>query len=194
MKQSVVVYHSTFNQTKQVAEAIAQGLATKTKVVIHPINVSQIDQTKGQWNDEKIFADLDGADVIVFGSPTYMGNVSGIFKLFLDACGSRWPTMAWKDKIAGGFTTSSHPSGDKLSTLLYLVTFAMQMRMIWVGTAEQDELVGGKKGIDRFGYSIGIGAQGTIDPNNKLHEGDLETAELYGVRLATIVHNFSKSD
>ncbi len=121
-----------------------------------------------------------------------MGNVSGIFKLFLDNVSDRWMTMAWKDKIAGEFTTSSHPSGDKLSTLLYLFTFAIQMRMIWVGSAEQDELVGGRAGIDRFGYSIGVVGQGMVDSKHILHEGDRETAKLYGDRLARIVSMMRK--
>lgn len=188
---AVVVYHSTFNQTKQLAEALAGGLRTRASVILHRIEYAQVNK-KGQWYDEAILQDLDTADIIVFGAPTYMGNVSGVFKLFLDSASSRWVTMAWKDKIAGGFTTSSHPSGDKLSTLLYLVVFAMQMRMIWVGPAEQDELVGGKSGIDRFGYSLGVAGQGMVDPTHVLHEGDLETARLYGERLAKIAEMMRK--
>jgi len=44
-----------------------------------------------------------------------------------------WLEQRWKDKIAAGFTNSASQSGDKLSTLLQLTVFAMQMGMIWVG-------------------------------------------------------------
>jgi multimeric flavodoxin WrbA len=68
------------------------------------------------------------------GSPTYMGSVSWQFKKFADASSKPWFTQAWKDKVFAGFTNSATMNGDKLSTLHYLFTLAMQHGGIWVGT------------------------------------------------------------
>ena len=56
---------------------------------------------------------LAAADAIVFGSPTYMGNVSWQFKSFADASSKPWYGQAWKDKLAAGFTNSASINGDK---------------------------------------------------------------------------------
>ena len=73
---------------------------------------------------------LDAADAIVFGTPTYMGGPSAPFKVFADASVKVWFSQGWKDKLAGGFTCSLNMSGDKFSTLMYFVTFAMQHGML----------------------------------------------------------------
>lgn len=76
--------------------------------------------------------ELDQADAITFGCPTYMGNMSAGMKSFIEAAAKKWFTLAWKDKIAGAFTNSSSFSGDKLNTLVGLVINAMQHGMIYV--------------------------------------------------------------
>ena len=83
-----------------------------------------------------MLAQLDASDAIIFGSPTYMGGPAAQFKALADATGERWYRGAWRDKLAAGFTVSSGPSGDKLSTLHYFFTLAMQHGMIWIGLPE----------------------------------------------------------
>jgi NAD(P)H dehydrogenase (quinone) len=70
---------------------------------------------------------------LIFGSPTYMGGVASQLKAFIDAASGIWFAQGWKNKIAGGFTHSGSPSGDKQGTLLYLAINAAQHSMIWVG-------------------------------------------------------------
>lgn len=86
------------------------------------------DLPDGGW--EKLAA----ADCLIFGAPTYMGSVSWPFKKFADASSKPWFAQLWKDKLAAGFTNSASMNGDKLSTLHYLFTLAMQHSMIWAGT------------------------------------------------------------
>jgi NAD(P)H dehydrogenase (quinone) len=57
---------------------------------------------------------LDGADGIIFGSATYMGNVSAAFQAFTEKPGRRCMNGTWRDKVAAGFTNSGARSGDKL--------------------------------------------------------------------------------
>lgn len=55
------------------------------------------DLIKGRFKNEAVLAELDRADAIIFGCPTFMGSVSSEFKAFADASGWRgdicylWP-------------------------------------------------------------------------------------------------------
>jgi len=69
--------------------------------------------------------ELDAADAIIFGCPTYMGSMSAGMKSFVETAASKWFTQAWKDKVAGAFTNLASFSGDKLNTLIGLVINAM---------------------------------------------------------------------
>jgi NAD(P)H dehydrogenase (quinone) len=170
MAKVAVVYHSGYGHTQRVAEHVAKGANAE----LIAINNTTGDITDAQW------ATLDAADAIIMGSPTYMGMASWQFKKFADATSKRWFTSAWKDKIAGGFTCSAGLSGDKLSTLQYFVTLAMQNGMIWVG---QQIMSDGN--LNRVSSYTGLMAQcGPQDPADKIPQGDLDTAVAYGARVA----------
>ena len=171
MTKVAVVFHSGYGHTQRVADFVAQG-ADAELVAID----ANGDLTEAQW------ATLDAADAIIMGSPTYMGMVSWQFKKFADATSKKWFISAWKDKVAGGFTCSANPSGDKLSTLQYFITLAMQQGMIWVG---QPALNDGT--INRIGSHSGVMAQvGPTDPASAIPQGDLDTAFAYGKRVAEV--------
>jgi NAD(P)H dehydrogenase (quinone) len=83
----VIVYHSGFGHTKVVAEHIAKGaLYEISNVLLVPVNEAQ---------DHK--DDLNEADTIVFGSPTYFGNVSAEFKRFMESTANIWFNQLWKE-------------------------------------------------------------------------------------------------
>ena len=128
---------------------------------------------------------LDNSDCIVFGCPTYMGNVSSALKFFMEETGSRWFNQDWKDKIAGGFTSASHTSGDKLNVLTSITIFATQHSMIWVGsgdTPSDDE-----QEINRMGSHLGVmAAAKTQNGVKQIVEGDLLTCLNYGKRLLKV--------
>src|ERR1700730_6931419 len=120
-----VVYHSGFGHTKIQAEAVHRGAGSVAGV-----------EARLYTSEEAIpkLDELDQADGIIFGCPTYMGNISAEMKKFIEVAATKWFTLSWKDKIAGRFTNSSSFSGDKLNTLIGLVINAMQHGMIYVGT------------------------------------------------------------
>jgi multimeric flavodoxin WrbA len=102
------------------------------------------------------------------------------FKKFADATSKQWMSGAWKDKVAGGFTISSSPSGDKLSTLQYFITLSMQLGMVWVGQPAMNN-----GAINRIGSNSGVMAQvGPTSPAADIPQGDLDTAKAYGERVA----------
>ncbi len=186
MKSIAIVYHSGFGNTEQLAQAIERG-AKNTDIQVERLILTGEQIQSGRWQDETISTKLNAADTVVFGAPTYMGMVSGIFKCFADATAPLWMNHTWQDKLAAGFTTSSHPSGDKVMTLHYLVTLATQLRMVWLGpTAQASHLTGSNQGIDQWGYYLGVGSLGTVQPGlgSGPTPGDLLTAEKYGERIA----------
>ena len=130
-------------------------------------------------------------DGFVFGSPTYLGGVSGPFKSFMDTTGRLWRTQRLKGKLAAGFTVSAMPSGDKQSTLLSMFTFAMQHGMIWVGNPfmpEQHSGVPSEMAINRLGSWSGMMAQaGHSVPGQPFAPGDLLTAEAFGRNFAEVL-------
>ncbi len=183
MSKIVVVFHSGYGHTEKQAQAVAQG----SKAQLIPID-AEGNLTPEQW------AALHEADAIVFGSPTYMGMASWQFKKFADASSKPWFAQQWKNKVFGGFTNSATMNGDKLSTLHYFFTLAMQHSGIWVGTglmpsnaksAQRDD-------INFVGSSSGAMMQTPSDASaEEVNSGDLETARLYGERIAEVTARLS---
>ena len=171
MTKTVVVYHSGYGHTQRVAQFVAEGAKATLVAIDADGNI-----TDAEWET------VNAADAIIFGSPTYMGMASWQFKKFADATSKQWFASAWKDKVAGGFTISASPSGDKLSTIQYFITLAMQQGMVWVG---QPALNDGN--INRIGSNSGVMAQvGPTSPAADIPQGDLDTAKAYGERVAAV--------
>jgi NAD(P)H dehydrogenase (quinone) len=81
--KTVVVYHSGYGHTQRVAQFVAEGAGAQLIAIDAEGNL-----TDAQW------ADVDAADAIIMGSPTYMGMVSWQFKKFADVTSKRWFTSA----------------------------------------------------------------------------------------------------
>lgn len=174
----VVVYHSGYGHTKAVAQQVAKG-AEATLVEIN----ADGELAEAEWQA------LDAADAIVFGAPTYMGSPSWQFKRFADATSKRWFTMAWKDKVFGGFTNSASPSGDKQVSLIAMQTLASQHGGIWVslGLPPSNAKAATHADINNLGGSVGLLARSPSDASvEEIHKGDLDTAALYGARVAGV--------
>jgi NAD(P)H dehydrogenase (quinone) len=191
MATVAIVYFSGFGNTALMAEAVAAGAREAGSTVeMHRIDgATQIKD--GRWNDPSLFEKLAKADAIIFGSPTYMGNVAAQFKAFADATGMIWMQRGWADKVAGGFTHSGGLSGDKLFTLQYLALFAGQHGMHWVSTND----IGSAPGVNRLGSYLGPMGQtkpsfGQAPPS--LDEGDRATAHAYGKRVASFTNALKK--
>lgn len=178
MAKVVVIYHSGYGHTAKQAEAVAQGAGAQ---------LFAIDQ-EGNLTDEAWQA-LDDADAIVLGSPTYMGAASWQFKKFAEATSKRWFTQVWKNKVFGGFTNSASMNGDKFSTLQYLFTLAMQHSGLWVGTGmlPSNSKAAQRDDVNYLGAFSGAMMQSPSDASvEEVIAGDLETARLYGERIAKV--------
>jgi NAD(P)H dehydrogenase (quinone) len=183
MSKVVVVYHSGYGHTQRMAQAVAQGADAELLAIDAEGNLPD-----GGWDT------LDAADAIIMGSPTYMGSVSWQFKKFADASSKPWFAQKWKDKIAAGFTNSAGMNGDKLATLNTMFTLAMQHGMIWVS---QGLMPSNTKGAQRNDVNYLVSYSGAIaqSPSDAgaqdMLPGDLETARLFGERVASVAARFT---
>ena len=182
MTQTVVVFHSGYGHTQRMAQSVAEGAQAELLAIDADGNLPE-----GGWEL------LNEADAIIMGSPTYMGSVSWQFKKFADASSKPWFTQQWKDKVFAGFTNSATMNGDKLSTLHYLFTLAMQHSGIWVGTGlmPSNSKAAQRNDVNYVGSFSGAMAQSPSDAGaNEMLPGDLETARLFGERVAATAARF----
>jgi NAD(P)H dehydrogenase (quinone) len=178
MTRVAVVYHSGYGHTQRQAQAVAEGANAELIAIDADGNLPS-----SGW------AQLKAADAIIFGSPTYMGSVSWQFKKFADASSKPWFAQEWKDKVAAGFTNSAGMNGDKQGTLTTLFTLAMQHGMIWVsqGLMPSNTRAARRDDINYLVSYSGAVAQSPSDGGvAEMAGGDLETAKLFGKRVADI--------
>ena len=180
MSKIAIVYHSGYGHTSVLAQAVKEGAS---RVPGTQVDLLKVEDAESNWDI------LNNADAIIFGAPTYMGSASAPFKTFMDASSKLWYQQAWKDKIAAGFTNSSSQSGDKLSTLIEMMLFAMQHGMIWVGLGllpGNNSSTGSEEDLNRLGSYSGAMAQSNNDQGADVTppESDRKTAAFLGERVA----------
>jgi multimeric flavodoxin WrbA len=187
MVKIAVVYHSGYGHTARQAQAVADGASGIAGVRVQLVSVEHVEQ---HWRN------LDDADAIIFGTPTYMGGVSAPFKAFMDKSSKAWAGQKWKDKIAAGFTNSASQSGDKLNTLIQLAVFAAQHGMHWINLGlmpGNNSSQGSPEDLNRLGSYLGAMAQSNSDaaPEIAPTASDLGTAAHLGRRVAEVALGFT---
>lgn len=179
MSKLAIVYHSAHGHTEFIARQVLRGASEVDAVDVRLLKAEFVTSTPDV---------LLGFDGIVLGSPTYLGGVSGPFKMFMDATGAIWRRQGLAGKLAAGFTVSSLPSGDKQTTLLSMFVFCMQHGMLWVGNPILPEQYSGvpyDEAANRLGSWSGLMAQaGHAAPPDAFVPGDVRTARMFGRHFA----------
>lgn len=179
MATVAIVYHSGYGHTQALAEAVAAGAES-----VPGVKANLVPTTEAEARE----AELDGADAIVFGSPTYMGGVSADFAKFKDWTSKKWMARSWQDKLAAGFTVSASWGGDKQGTVHQLLTLAQQHGMVWVGLGMapgNNHSKGSVEDLNRTGASLGLMAQANADQGNEgIGQSEFATARALGKRIA----------
>jgi NAD(P)H dehydrogenase (quinone) len=179
--QLAVAYHSQLGHTAVLADAVVRG-AREAGARASLVAVEAM--TDADWDT------VDAADGIVFGSPTFMGNVSASFQTFAEGSFRRCLNATWRDKVAAGFTNSGAKSGDKLQTLVSLAVLASQHHMLWVNLglgAGWNSSAGSEYDPNRLGFWLGAAAQTDVDAGpEQVHSADVQTCEHLGRRVALV--------
>ena len=175
-----VVYHSGYGHTAAQAKAVAEGAQAVDGAEVQVVSLGE---------GEVPWETLNAADALIFGCPTYMGDVSAVFKKFMEDSSRLWSQQKWQDKLAAGFTNSASQSGDKLNTLQSLAVFAAQHGMIWVSLGllpGNNSSQGSVEDLNRIGSYLGAMAQSNADqgPDVAPIPSDLKTAAHLGRRVA----------
>lgn len=143
----VVLYYSRHGATMQLADSIAEGLASVgAEAVMRTVNAagdpaSQRDMTIS-------LTDLEQCDGLVMGSPTRFGHMASALQQFWETSASSWLRGVLVDKPAAVFTSSSSMHGGQESTLLSMMVPLLHHGMLVVGIpytvpAIQTTLAGG---------------------------------------------------
>lgn len=192
MSQIIIISHSGYGHTQKQADAVLEGAKKVPGVSVKAISIDAEGNVPDSAWDE-----LAAAKGIIFGTPTYMGGPSWQFKKFADASSKPWMAGLWQDKIAAGFTNSGSINGDKHSSIAYLITLAMQHGMLWAGTGMKpaNVLASQRNDVNWLGAFSGLMAQSPVDgtPEQGPLPGDLETARLFGKRVAELVSRLAKA-
>src|SRR6201996_5180767 len=181
MTTVAIVYHSGYGHTEKVAESVAAGVTAAGAK-------AQLLKIEGLAQDfDPLIDAVTASDAVIFGAPTYMGDVSAPFKAFADASSKVFFTGGWADKFAAGFTNSHSCSGDKLHTLQALSILAAQHGMNWInlGLAPPNVTAAerGPETVNRVGAFIGLMTQAdNAAAETTPPKGDHDTARHLGER------------
>jgi NAD(P)H dehydrogenase (quinone) len=183
MPTIAIVFHSETGRTRQMAEAVARGVASDgCEAVLVPTSElpSGVRAADGAWQT------LHAADAIILGCPTYMGTVTADFKRFMDESGNVWFRQGWRDKVAAGFSHSGGLSGDKLNTLMTMAVFAAQHGMLWANAGILPNQF--EEGLNRLGSYLGMMSQS--EQQGEPPSEDIRTGEAFGRRIAEITRRW----
>ncbi|WBU54378.1 flavodoxin family protein [Paracoccus sp. SCSIO 75233] len=184
MTTIAIIYYSGYGHTAKLADAVTEGVRASgaSPVVIRIPEDGVI--TDADWTV------IEAADALIYGSPTYMGNVAWQFKRFADASSKLWAQQALAGRVAGGFTVSASTVGDKGETMSWLITFAQQHGQLWVGPGQMpsNTLANTPADVNWTGFSTGLMgiARSDSTPDEGPYPGDLEAGRQYGQRIARI--------
>ena len=185
-----IVYHSGYGHTARQAEAVVAGV---NEVEGAEAILLTVEEAPSRWDD------LNRAEAIVFGAPTYTGSASAGFKAFAEATSSAIMSEGylWQNKLAAGFTNSGSRSGDKLATLTQFTLLAAQHGMHWVSLGlppANCSSTGSESDLNRLGFWLGAAAQSNVDegPDTAPPPADLITARHLGRRVAEAALQFAR--
>jgi NAD(P)H dehydrogenase (quinone) len=190
MRKIAIIFHSGYGHTRRVAGYVEKGVASSGVAVKSIAIDSEGNVPEAAWQM------LRESDAIIFGTPTYMGGPSWQFKKFADASSKQWFAMDWKGKVAAGFTNSASMTGDKESTLHYLVTLASQHKMLWCGSGlnPANSKSSTREDINHLGGFVGLVVVSPSDASvDEMIPGDLKTAEAFGANIAEVMMRLSSS-
>jgi NAD(P)H dehydrogenase (quinone) len=171
----LVAFDSLTGNTEKLAQGVVEGAkrVPGVAVVLKPV--------------EKVAKeDLQATDGIILGCPTYFGTMPGRMKVMLD-------DWSWKlkvdftDKVGGAFATGGGQAGGKEFTVLSLVMFMLNNRMVVAGPLYQNPTTGSV-----WGEVGAVAMTGPLDAG--VGEGELDSARRLGERVASLATKLKRTE
>jgi NAD(P)H dehydrogenase (quinone) len=174
-RRILVAYYSVSGHTEKMAAAVVEGAKRVPGVGVSSKKV-----------DEVTKEDLEKADGIILGCPTYFGGVPGKMKVVIDDW--NWKLKVdFTDKIGGAFSTGGGQVGGKETVVLSLLIFMLQNRMVVAGPLYGNEKTGSVWGE--------LGAAAMTGPMDLgVGEAELDSARRVGERVAQLALKVKQSD
>lgn len=160
----IVSYYSQSGNTKQLAEAIAEGASMENKV---DVLLAPLDSVRTQ--------DLQRAGAIILGSPVYNGNPAPEVLQFINS----WPFEGrpMKDKIGAAFATGGGFSIGEEEVLMSILRGMLIHGMMVVGGEEVEAALG----------ASGITGEGPFEGGDGLDPIFIQKGQQLGKRVATLL-------
>ena len=163
----LIAYYSRTGNTEQMARGVVEG--TKRVPAVYTVlrKVSEVSKE-----------DLNAADGIILGCPTYFANIPGGMKTIIDDW--NWKMKVdFTDKVGGAFATAGGQTGGQGHVVVSLLMFMLHNRMVVAGPLYQNEKTG-----SIWAESGAVAITGPLDPG--VDEGELDGARRLGERVARL--------
>ncbi|MBN2137459.1 MAG: beta-propeller fold lactonase family protein [Sedimentisphaerales bacterium] len=163
----LIAYYSRTGNTEKMAAGVAEGAAGVPGVTAVVKKVGEASK-----------ADLEAADGIILGAPTYFANVPGEMKTIIDDW--NWKLKVdFTDKVGGAFATAGGQVGGQGHVVTSLLLFMLNNRMVVAGPLYRNETTG-----SIWGEPGAAAITGPLDAG--VGEGELAGARRLGARVASL--------
>ena len=163
----LIAYYTLTGNTEKMAFGVAKGVQRVPGTLVEVKRVEKVTKE-----------DLEAADAIILGCPTYFANIPGKVKIVIDDWNWKWK-VDFTDKVGGAFTTAGGQIGGQGHVVISLLLFMIHNRMIVAGPLYQDA-----EGDDKWAESGAGAIIGPIDPG--VGPAELDGAARLGERIARL--------
>jgi NAD(P)H dehydrogenase (quinone) len=170
----LVACYSLTGNTEKMGRAVVEGAKRGPGVAVTLKKVEEVTRE-----------DLAAADGIILGCPTYYGNVPGKMKVVID-------DWSWKmkvdftDKVGGAFATGGGQTGGKEFTVMSLLMFMLNNRMVVAGPLYRNEKTGSV-----WAEAGASATTGPLDPG--IGEAEEDSARRLGERVAQLARKMKRA-
>jgi len=196
----LVVYHTIYGHTLQLARAVTEGVKSVAGVEAvfrrapeFPHTEKELEAGEGYatqiWTEQRSIPactldDLREADGLLLGSPTRYGNMTAQMKALIDSTASLWLAGAMEGKPAGVFTSTASTHGGQETTCVTMMIPLLHLGMLIVGVPYSAEgmIHTEARGGSPYGASTIAGPKGELAPTPE----DLAICRVQGKRVAEI--------
>jgi NAD(P)H dehydrogenase (quinone) len=189
MQEILILYYSVHGGTRELAEAIARGVAEVPGMLPRVRTVPRV-SSRVETPDAPVpregppyveLADLQECVGLALGSPTRFGNMAAPMKYFWDQTAPLWLSGALAGKPAAVFTSTGSLHGGQETTLLSMMLPLLHHGMLLVGLPYTEARLGAtRSGGSPYGASHHAGADASLAAT----DDELHLAQALGRRLA----------